>query len=103
HRNTNAQTTNPAPTRLSSERIPYQIIKELHPKDFAKIRQPKSKKGINDLDNAIGFHFSLQPEVEAVFEDDKIIIKNFISNFRERSEEHTSELQSREKLVGRLV
>ena len=77
-------------------KIPYQIIKELHPKDFAKIRQPKSKKKVNDLDNAIGFHFSLQPEVEAIFENDIIIIKKFISNFRE--EETNKELENFESL-----
>ena len=77
-------------------KIPYQIIKELHPKDFAKIRQPKSKKKVNDLDNAIGFHFSLQPEVEATYEDNKLIIKKFISNFRE--EETNKELENFESL-----
>lgn len=77
-------------------KIPYQIIKELHPKDFAKIRQPKSKTKVNDLDNAIGFHFSLQPEVEATFENDKLIIKKFISNFRE--EETNKDLENFESL-----
>lgn len=77
-------------------KIPYQIIKELHPKDFAKIRQPKSKKNVNDLDNAIGFHFSLQPEVEATFEIDKLVIKKFISNFKE--EETNKELENFESL-----
>jgi site-specific DNA-methyltransferase (adenine-specific)/adenine-specific DNA-methyltransferase len=77
-------------------KIPYQIIKELHPKDFAKIRQPKSKKKVNDLDNAIGFHFSLQPEVVASFENNKIVINKFISNFRE--EETNKELDNFESL-----
>ena len=77
-------------------KIPYQIIKELHPKDFAKIRQPKSKKKVNDLDNAIGFHFSLQPEVEATYETNKLVIKKFISNFRE--EETNKELENFESL-----
>lgn len=77
-------------------KIPYQIIKELHPKDFAKIRQPKSKNKVNDLDNAIGFHFSLQPEVEANFENDLLIINKFISNFRE--EDTNKELENFESL-----
>jgi site-specific DNA-methyltransferase (adenine-specific)/adenine-specific DNA-methyltransferase len=77
-------------------KIPYQIIKELHPKDFAKIRQPKSKNKVNDLDNAIGFHFSLQPEVEATFENNKMIIKKFVSNFRE--EETNKDLENFESL-----
>lgn len=77
-------------------KIPYQIIKELHPKNFAKIRQPKSKNKVNDLDNAIGFHFSLQPEVEATFENQKLVIRKFISNFRE--EETNKELENFESL-----
>lgn len=77
-------------------KIPYQIIKELHPKDFSKIRQPKSKNKINDLDNAIGFHFSLQPEVEATFENHKLIVTKFISNFRE--EETNKDLVNFESL-----
>jgi site-specific DNA-methyltransferase (adenine-specific)/adenine-specific DNA-methyltransferase len=77
-------------------KIPYQIIKELHAKNFAKIRQPQSKTKINDLDNAIGFHFSLQPEVESVFEHGEIIIRKFFSNFRE--EETNKELANFESL-----
>lgn len=77
-------------------KIPYQIIKELHPTNFAKIRQPKSKNNVNDLDNAIGFHFSLQPEVESVFKDKKIIISKFVSNFRE--EETNRDLSNFESL-----
>lgn len=77
-------------------KIPYQIIKELHPKSFAKIRQPKSKSQVNDLDNAIGFYFSLQPEVEVDYKDNKIIIHKFISNFRE--EETNKELDNFESL-----
>lgn len=64
-------------------KIPYQIIRELHPKDFAKIRQPQSKKNINDLDNAIGFHFILQPEVESSFKNKTLYISKFHSNFRD--------------------
>jgi len=83
-------------TRYYFLKIPYQIIKELHAKNFAKIRQPKSKTKVNDLDNAIGFHFSLQPEVESVFENGEIIIQTFKSNFRE--EETNKELENFESL-----
>jgi site-specific DNA-methyltransferase (adenine-specific)/adenine-specific DNA-methyltransferase len=83
-------------TRYYFLKIPYQIIKELHAKNFAKIRQPRSKTKINDLDNAIGFHFSLQPEVESVFANGEIIIRKFFSNFRE--EETNKELANFESL-----
>jgi len=77
-------------------KIPYQIIRELHPKSFAKFRQPSSKNKINDLDNAIGFHFMLQPEVQSEFKNGKLIIKKFISNFRE--EETNKQLPNFESL-----
>jgi site-specific DNA-methyltransferase (adenine-specific)/adenine-specific DNA-methyltransferase len=77
-------------------KIPYQIIRELHPKSFAKFRQPSSKNKINDLDNAIGFHFMLQPEVQSEFENGKLIIKKFLSNFRE--EETDKQLPNFESL-----
>lgn len=77
-------------------KIPYQIIRELHPKSFAKFRQPSSKSKINDLDNAIGFHFMLQPEVQSDFKSGKLIIKKFLSNFRD--EETNKQLPNFESL-----
>ena len=77
-------------------KIPYQIIRELHPKSFAKFRQPSSKSKINDLDNAIGFHFMLQPEVQSEFKNGKLVIKKFLSNFRE--EETDKQLPNFESL-----
>lgn len=64
-------------------KIPYQIIKELHPTNFAKFRQPQSKNKINDLDKAIGFHFMLKPEVESSYKNGKLIVTKFFSNFKE--------------------
>lgn len=58
-------------------KVPYQIIKELHKVQFKKFRQPQSKRNINDLDEAIGFHFIRQPEVKSEIEilKDKVILK----------------------------
>jgi site-specific DNA-methyltransferase (adenine-specific)/adenine-specific DNA-methyltransferase len=63
-------------------KIPYQVIRELHPVDFSKMRQPQSRKSINDLDKAIGFHFMQQPTVEAKIEDGVLVVSKFLSNFR---------------------
>ncbi len=62
-------------------KIPYQIIKELHQKDFKKFRQPKSKNDVNSLDESIGFSFNRTPSVksEIVKIKDKIVI--IISDF----------------------
>lgn len=64
-------------TRYYFLKVPYQIIKELHKVQFKKLRQPQSKKQINDLDEAIGFHFVRQPEVksEVKVTKDKITLK----------------------------
>lgn len=52
-------------------KIPYNVIKELHKIPFHKIIQPKNKNCVNNIDEAIGFHFIKQPTV-----DSKIICKN---------------------------
>jgi DNA modification methylase len=80
-------------------KVPYQIIKELHKVQFKKFRQPQSKKQINDLDEAIGFHFIRPPEVKAILKKnrDKIIlnIKKFESAYsQEDSEEKLSNFES---------
>lgn len=66
-------------------KVPYQIIKELHKINFKKIRQPRSKKHINDLENAIGFHFIRQPEVKTklIINKDKVELHmlTFLSNY----------------------
>jgi len=58
-------------------KVPYQIIKELHKVQFKKFRQPQSKNQINDLDEAIGFHFIRQPEVKSEVKKlkDKVVLK----------------------------
>ncbi|GAB0175325.1 MAG: site-specific DNA-methyltransferase [Candidatus Altimarinota bacterium] len=69
-------------TRYYFLKIPYQVIKELHKKSFHKIRQPQSKKNVNDLEEAIGFHFIKKPEVKSkiVVSNDEICVE--ISEFR---------------------
>lgn len=64
-------------TRYYFLKVPYQIIKELHKVQFKKLRQPQSKKQINDLDEAIGFHFVRQPEVKSEVKatKDKVALK----------------------------
>ena len=68
-------------------KIPYQIINELHREPFARARQPRSKTRINDLDNAVGFHFMRQPDVECKFENGKLIISKFKARERNGKQE----------------
>ncbi|MFA7385915.1 MAG: DNA methyltransferase [Candidatus Paceibacterota bacterium] len=86
-------------------KVPYQIIKELHKVQFKKFRQPQSKSQINDLDEAVGFHFIRQPEVKSEIKKlkDKVvlIIKNFESAY---SQDETGEkLKNFESLAMLLV
>lgn len=66
-------------------KIPYQVIKELHNQNFKKIMQPQSKGQINDLDEAVGFHFIRQPDVETSLQafdgEPCIILKKFLSDY----------------------
>lgn len=86
-------------------KVPYQIIKELHKVQFKKFRQPQSKRNVNDLDDAIGFHFIRQPEVESRIIDDggglEIQITKFLSNYLE--EETGSEMKNLESLAMVLI
>ena len=86
-------------------KVPYHIIKELHKVQFKKFRQPQSKKNINDLEDAIGFHFMKQPEVETKVttstKDVKISIKKFHSDFSE--DEKGKELGNLESLAMVLI
>lgn len=67
-------------------KVPYQIIKELHKIPFQKLRQPQSKKNVNNIDEVIGFHFIRQPEVKSEIIKQKnrvdIILKEFRSQYR---------------------
>lgn len=73
-------------------KVPYHIIRELHKVQFKKFRQPQSKSNINDLEDAIGFHFMRQPEVKSEIKakanEYQVTIKSFYSDF---SEEETNE------------
>jgi site-specific DNA-methyltransferase (adenine-specific)/adenine-specific DNA-methyltransferase len=86
-------------------KVPYHIIKELHKVQFKKFRQPQSKKNVNDLEDAIGFHFMKQPEVEtkvtSSIKDVKISIKKFHSDFSE--DDKGKELENLESLAMILI
>jgi len=69
-------------------KIPYHIINELHKKPFVKMRQPQSKSRVNDIEEAVGFHFKRSPEVKAELKIEKDEIKIIIKSFK------TTELQS---------
>lgn len=81
-------------------KVPYQVIRELHKVQFKKFRQPQSKNNVNDLDDAVGFHFMRQPEVKSdILVNEKeveITIHKFLSDFSE--DETGQDMQNFESL-----
>ncbi len=86
-------------------KVPYQIIKELHKVQFRKFRQPQSKSRINDLDEAVGFHFIRQPDVKSEFKATKDKVTLTITKFESAySQDETGEkLQNFESLAMILI
>jgi len=86
-------------------KVPYQIIKELHKVDFKKFRQPQRKNNVNDLEDAVGFHFIRQPKVKSklVSSEDQINIhiQEFYSDFTE--EESGNDMDNFESLAMVLI
>ena len=86
-------------------KVPYHIIRELHKVQFKKFRQPQSKNNVNDLEDAIGFHFMRQPEVKSEWKERNgeyhIIIKKFLSDFSE--EETERDMENFESLAMVLI
>jgi adenine-specific DNA-methyltransferase len=86
-------------------KVPYHIIRELHKVQFKKFRQPQSKSNVNDLEDAIGFHFIRQPEVKSELKEKsgeyQISISKFLSDFSE--EETNREMANFESLAMILL
>ena len=86
-------------------KVPYQIIKELHKVDFKKFRQPQRKSNVNDLEDAVGFHFIRQPQVKSKLMSSKnqikIYIQEFYSDFTE--EESGNDMDNFESLAMVLI
>ncbi len=57
-------------------KIPYQAIRELHRREFRKVRQPRSKSGVNTTDETIGFSFNRVPAVDSALtvEGDRVVL-----------------------------
>lgn len=71
-------------TRYYFLKVPYEMIEELHKTPFTKLRQPRSKNDINDIEEMKGFQFIYTPDVECKLEMNKknsiLKVSKFISN-----------------------
>ena len=65
-------------------KVPYEMIEELHKTPFTKLRQPRSKDDVNDIEEMKGFQFIYTPEVECeleITEQEAILrVSKFISD-----------------------
>ncbi|WP_335982935.1 site-specific DNA-methyltransferase [Fusobacterium polymorphum] len=55
-------------TRYYFLKVPYEMIEELHKTPFTKLRQPRNKNDVNDIEEMKGFQFIYTPEVECSLE-----------------------------------
>jgi site-specific DNA-methyltransferase (adenine-specific)/adenine-specific DNA-methyltransferase len=91
-------------TRYYFLRVPYQVIRELHKEPFKNFRQPKSKDSINNLENAIGFHFIRPPEVESCLKIKENTIRITLKKFQSHAlEDAGKELDNLESLAMVLI
>lgn len=68
-------------TRYYFLKVPYKVIEELHKTQFTKLRQPRNKYDVNDIEEMKGFHFIYTPEVECKLKKNGSITTLFISKF----------------------
>lgn len=62
-------------------KIPYQVIKELHNRKFQKIRQPRSIKEVNNIEESVGFHFIRTPDVVSKIVKENNLYKLKVTKF----------------------
>lgn len=65
-------------------KVPYEMIEELHKKPFVKLRQPRSKNNINEIEEMKGFQFIYKPEIQCKLINKpncvSLVVEKFYSN-----------------------
>lgn len=88
-------------------KIPYHMINELHKAPFVKIRQPKSAKSMNGIEEAIGFHFNRVPDVKARYnfknKGMSIVIDSFNCNEFEMDKTKSEKELKNEELLAMIL
>jgi hypothetical protein len=68
-------------TRFYFLKVPYEMIEELHKTPFVKLRQPRSKNDINNIEEMKGFQFIYKPEISCKLIDKGDFIELYIDRF----------------------
>lgn len=63
-------------------KVPYEMIQELHKTPFTKLRQPRSKSDINNIEEMKGFQFIYTPEVSCKLENKGDIVELVVDKFK---------------------
>ncbi len=56
-------------TRYYFLKVPYEMIEELHRSPFVRLRQPRSRGDVNEIEEMKGFQFNYNPEVDCRLAD----------------------------------
>ena len=68
-------------TRFYFLKVPYEMIEELHKTPFVKLRQPRSKNDINNIEEMKGFQFIYKPEISCKLIDKGDFIELYVDKF----------------------
>lgn len=68
-------------TRFYFLKVPYEMIEELHKSPFVKLRQPRSKNDINNIEEMKGFQFIYMPEVSCKLVTKEDSIELYVDKF----------------------
>lgn len=74
-------------TKFYFLKVPYEMIQELHKSPFIKFRQPRSKNGMNFIEEMKGFQFIGKPEVSCKLVEHENSINLVIDEFTSYSSE----------------
>lgn len=68
-------------TKFYFLKVPYEMIRELHMAPFVKLRQPRSKKDINEIEEMKGFQFNYTPEISCKLVDKGKYVEMVLDEF----------------------
>lgn len=68
-------------TKFYFLKVPYEMIRELHSTPFMKLRQPRSKNNINEIEEMKGFQFNYNPEISCKLVDKDEYVEMILDKF----------------------
>lgn len=75
-------------TRFYFLKVPYEMIRELHMAPFVKLRQPRSRNDINEIEEMKGFQFNYKPEISCKLINKGKHVEMILDRFSSYSVQH---------------